>query len=79
MNVGDNLTVSITAQNNKKVKLSVRVNDTLPPGAKLVAGETSSKQLLQSDGDSMSINYTIQMNTGRGNKTTSLQSKFYRC
>jgi uncharacterized repeat protein (TIGR01451 family) len=62
MNVGDNVTVTITAQNNKNVKLSVRVNDTLPPGAKLVAGETSLKQLLQSNGDWMSINYTIQMN-----------------
>lgn len=62
MNVGDNLTVNITAQNNKNVKLSVRVNDTLPPGAKLISGEISSKQLLQSDGDWMSINYTIQMN-----------------
>ena len=63
LNVGDNLSVIITAQNNRNVNLNVRVNDTLPPGAKLVRGETSSKQILKSGGSSMSFNYTIQMNT----------------
>ena len=62
LNVGDNLNVIITAQNNKNVNLNVRINDTLPPGAKLVGGETSSKQILRSGGSSMTINYTLQMN-----------------
>jgi len=76
MNVGDNLTVNITAQNNKNVKLSVRINDTLPPGAKLISGEISSKKLLQSDGDSMSMNYTIQMNTGGEIKLPACKANF---
>jgi uncharacterized repeat protein (TIGR01451 family) len=63
LNVGDNLTIILTAQNNKDVNLDVKVNDTLPPGAKLIGGETSAKQILKSGGGSMSINYTIQMNT----------------
>lgn len=62
LNVGENLTVIITALNNRNINLNVRLNDTLPPGAKLVRGETSSKQILKSGGGSMSINYTIQMN-----------------
>ncbi len=62
LNVGDNLNVIITAQNNRNVNLNVRVNDTLPPGAKLVRGETGSKQILKGGGGSMSINYTLQMN-----------------
>jgi uncharacterized repeat protein (TIGR01451 family) len=76
MNVGDNLTVNITAQNNKNIKLSVRINDTLPPGAKLISGEISSKKLLQSDGDSMSMNYTIQMNTGGEIKLPACKANF---
>lgn len=63
LNIGETLKVVIAAQNNRKVYLNVRVNDTLPPGTKLVSGETSSKQILKSDGGSMSINYTLQMNT----------------
>jgi uncharacterized repeat protein (TIGR01451 family) len=63
LNVGDNLSVTITAVNKRNANLDVRVNDTLPPGAKLLSGETSSKQILKSDGGTMSINYTIQMNT----------------
>jgi uncharacterized repeat protein (TIGR01451 family) len=63
LNIGETLKVVITAQNNRKVNLNVRVNDTLPPGAKLTSGETSSKQILKSEGGSMNINYTLQMNT----------------
>lgn len=62
LSIGETLKVIITAQNNRKVNLNVKVNDTLPPGTKLLSGETSSKQILKGEGGSMSINYTLQMN-----------------
>jgi uncharacterized repeat protein (TIGR01451 family) len=76
LNVGENLSVIITAQNNRNVNLNVKVNDTLPPGAKLLRGETSSKQILTSGGGSMSINYTLQMNTGGEIKLPACKANF---
>lgn len=76
LNIGDNLSVIITAQNNRNVNLNVRINDTLPPGTKLVGGETSSKQILKSNGGSMSINYTLQMNTEGDIKLPACKANF---
>ena len=76
LNVGDNLNVIITTQNNRNVNLNVRINDTLPPGAKLVRGETSSKQILKGGGGSMSINYTLQMNTEEKVKLPACKASF---
>jgi uncharacterized repeat protein (TIGR01451 family) len=61
LNLSDTLNVKVTAQNNGDTTVNLKMNDTLPPGAKLLSGNTSSKQILKSGGNSMSINYTLQM------------------
>jgi uncharacterized repeat protein (TIGR01451 family) len=77
LNIGDTLNVTITAQNNGIANADVRVNDTLPPGAKLIRGETSSKQILKSGGGSMSINYTLQMNREGEIKMPACKANFF--
>jgi uncharacterized repeat protein (TIGR01451 family) len=59
---GDELTVTITAKNTGNVDASVTVTDTVPQEAKLISGETSFKQVLESNGGSKTITYIMQMN-----------------
>jgi PGF-CTERM protein/uncharacterized repeat protein (TIGR01451 family) len=61
LNSGDKLTVTITVRNTGNVGSSVTVTDTVPPEAKLISGETSFKQILESNGDSKTISYILQM------------------
>jgi PGF-CTERM protein/uncharacterized repeat protein (TIGR01451 family) len=61
LNSGDKLTVTITVRNAGNVGSSVTVTDTVPPEAKLISGETSFKQILESNGDSKTISYILQM------------------
>ena len=61
LNSGDKMTVTITVRNAGNVGSSVTVTDTVPPAAKLISGETSFKQILESNGDSKTISYILQM------------------
>lgn len=61
LNSGDKLTVTITVRNTGNVGSSVTVTDTVPPEAKLISGETSFKQILESNGDSKTVSYILQM------------------
>lgn len=61
LNSGDKMTVTITVRNAGNVGSSVTVTDTVPPEAKLISGETSFKQILESNGDSKTISYILQM------------------
>jgi PGF-CTERM protein/uncharacterized repeat protein (TIGR01451 family) len=61
LNSGDKMTVTITVRNAGNVGSSVAVTDTVPPEAKLISGETSFKQILESNGDSKTISYILQM------------------
>lgn len=61
LNSGDKLTVTITVRNAGNVGSSVTVTDTVPPEAKLISGETSFKQILESNGDSKTVSYILQM------------------
>lgn len=61
LNSGDKLTVTITVKNTGNVGSSVTVTDTVPPEAKLISGETSFKQILESNGDSKTVSYILQM------------------
>lgn len=62
LNPGDKLTVTVTAKNTGNVDASVTVTDTVPSEAKLISGETSFKQVLESNGGSKTITYIMQMN-----------------
>jgi uncharacterized repeat protein (TIGR01451 family) len=59
---GDELTVTVTAKNTGNIDASVTVTDTVPSEAKLISGETSFKQVLESNGGSKTITYIMQMN-----------------
>lgn len=61
LNSGDKLTVTITVRNAGNAGSSVTVTDTVPPEAKLISGETSFKQILESNGDSKTVSYILQM------------------
>lgn len=61
LNSGDKLTVTVTVRNTGNVGSSVTVTDTVPPEAKLISGETSFKQILESNGDSKTVSYILQM------------------
>ncbi|WP_410510025.1 BatD family protein [Methanosarcina hadiensis] len=62
LNPGDKLTVTVTAKNTGNVDASVTVTDTVPSETKLISGETSFKQVLDSNGGSKTITYIMQMN-----------------
>lgn len=62
LNPGDKLTVTVTTKNTGNVDASVTVSDTVPSEAKLISGETSFKQVLESKGGSKTITYIMQMN-----------------
>jgi len=62
LNPGDKLTVTVTTKNTGNVDASVTVSDTVPSEAKLISGETSFKQVLESKGGSKTITYILQMN-----------------
>lgn len=61
LNSGDELTVTITVKNTGNVDSSVTVADIVPPEAKLISGETSFKQILESSGGSKTVTYILQM------------------
>jgi len=62
LNPGDELNVTVTAQNTGNVNANVTVTDTLPSEAKLTSGETSFRQILGSGGSSKTITYALRMN-----------------
>ncbi|RXA19533.1 DUF11 domain-containing protein [Methanosarcina sp. MSH10X1] len=61
LNPGDELTVTVTAKNTGNVDASVTLTDTVPPEAKFISGETSFRQVLESEGGSETITYIMQM------------------
>jgi hypothetical protein len=69
--------VTVMAQNTGNVNANVRVNDTLPPGAELISGETSFKQILKSGGDSKNVTYTLQMNREGEIQLPACKASFY--
>ena len=77
LNTGDILNVTVMAQNTGNVNANVRVNDTLPPGAELISGETSFKQILKSGGDSKNVTYTLQMNKEGEIQLPACKASFY--
>ena len=77
LNTGDILNVTVMAQNTGNVNANVRVNDTLPPGAELISGETSFKQILKSGGDSKNVTYTLQMNREGEIQLPACKASFY--
>ncbi len=62
LNSGDELTVTVMVKNTGNVDASVTLTDTVPQEAKLISGETSFKQILESDGGSKTITYILKMN-----------------
>jgi uncharacterized repeat protein (TIGR01451 family) len=77
LSIGDSLNVTVTALNTGDVSANIKMNDTLPPGTKLLGGKTSSRQILKSGGGSMSINYTLQMDTEGEVKLPACKANFY--
>ncbi len=77
LSIGDILNVTVKAQNTGNVNANVKVNDTLPPEAKLISGETSFKQILKSGGDSKIITYTLQMNREGEVQLPACKASFY--
>lgn len=61
LNPGDELNVTLTAQNSGNVNANVTVTDTLPAGANFVSGETSFSQILSSGGGSKTVSYTMKI------------------
>lgn len=76
LNPGDKLTVNVVAKNTGNVDASVTVTDTIPSEAKLISGETSFKQVLESNGGSRTITYIMQMNKEGEIKIPSCKASF---
>jgi uncharacterized repeat protein (TIGR01451 family) len=62
LDVGDELTVTVTAKNTGNADAIVTLTDTAPPETKFISGEMSSKQVIGKDGDSKTITYILKMN-----------------
>jgi len=58
---GEELNVTLTAQNTGNVNANVTVTDTLPSEAKLISGETDFRQVLASGGGSKTISYIMRI------------------
>ncbi|MDD3042449.1 MAG: BatD family protein [Methanosarcinaceae archaeon] len=61
LEVGEKLTVTLTATNTGNVDASVTVSDTLPSEAKFISGETGFREILN-EGGSKTVSYMLQMN-----------------
>jgi uncharacterized repeat protein (TIGR01451 family) len=61
LNPGDELNVTLTAQNTGNVNANVTVTDTLPSDSNFVSGETSFGQILPAGGGLKTITYTMRM------------------
>lgn len=68
LNSGDELNVTVTAQNSGNVNANVTLNDIIPPEAELIGGTTNFRQVLANGGGSRTITYTLKMN-GKGEMT----------
>jgi uncharacterized repeat protein (TIGR01451 family) len=76
LNLGEELTVTVTAQNTGNVDANVAVTDVIPPSAKFIRGETSFKQILGSGG-SKTITYVIQMRKDGEIQLPACKASFY--
>jgi uncharacterized repeat protein (TIGR01451 family) len=76
LNKGDELTVTVTAQNTGNVDASVTVTDIIPPIAKFIRGETNFKQILESGG-SKTITYVLQMRKEGDIQLPACKASFY--
>ena len=61
LNPGDELNVTVTAQNSGNVNANVTLNDLIPPEAELIGGITNFRQVLANGGGSRTITYTLKM------------------
>jgi uncharacterized repeat protein (TIGR01451 family) len=62
VNMGETVTVTVTATNTGDLPSRTQITDTMPAGAIHVSGELNRTKFLQKN-ESISYNYTIQLNT----------------
>lgn len=61
LNPGDELNITVTAQNLGNVNANITLNDLIPPEAELIGGTTNFRQVLANGGGSRTITYTLKM------------------
>lgn len=63
LNPGEELNVTVTAQNSGNVNANVTVTDAIPSEARFISGETSFSQVLASGGGLKTFTYVLQINS----------------